>query len=302
MSTAEQKLQLTWEEAVAWYRRQPDNDAAIEANYFDTDVMAAANRFAASEEFAATFELVPKAAKTVLDLGAGRGIASFAFASNHFNVTALEPDGSDDIGAGAIRKLAREGGLDITVVEEFGEQLPFESESFDVVYARQVLHHARDLRKLCGEVARVLKPNGIFIAIREHVLKSQNDLAAFLTSHPLHHLYGGEYAYTLEEYLSAMEAGGIEIKKIIKPFDSVINFFPQSESEMLEKAFRAKMQSLGLTRGAGVLWKVAKLFVENSRALRASCVETLNETGYHAGITYSFVGTKSVRADAQKRQ
>ena len=38
-----------WEEAVRWYRAQPGNETDIRANYFDADVMTAAQRFAVSE-------------------------------------------------------------------------------------------------------------------------------------------------------------------------------------------------------------------------------------------------------------
>lgn len=59
------------------------------------------------------------------------------------------------------------------------------------VFARQVLHHARNLEMLCREVSRVLKPHGIFIATREHVISKPEDLARFLKKHPLHQFYGG---------------------------------------------------------------------------------------------------------------
>ena len=43
-----------------------------------------------------------------LDVGAGRGIASYALAREGFTVTVLEPDDSHLVGAGAIRSLAEE--------------------------------------------------------------------------------------------------------------------------------------------------------------------------------------------------
>jgi SAM-dependent methyltransferase len=101
-----------------------------------------------------------------------------------------------------------------------------------VVYVRQVLHHANDLEKFCKEVNRVLKPNGTFIATREHVLSKESDLQIFLDNHPLHHLYGGEHAFTLDFYLKCINNSGMKVSKIIHPYASVINFAPLSKEQM----------------------------------------------------------------------
>jgi 2-polyprenyl-6-hydroxyphenyl methylase / 3-demethylubiquinone-9 3-methyltransferase len=43
-----------------------------------------------------------------------------------------------------------------------GEDMPFEENSFDVVVCCDVLEHVNDLEKTLREVARVLKPSGMF--------------------------------------------------------------------------------------------------------------------------------------------
>ena len=154
-----------------------------------------------------------------------------ALAADGWRVVALEPDPSDLVGAGAIRMLAGETGADIEVVEEWGERLPFADRTFDCVHARQVLHHARDLGMLCREMARVLKPGGMFIATREHVIDLPEDLPEFLAMHPLHMLYGGENAFGLEQYLDAIVVAGLRLTKILSPLESPINYFPASVGE-----------------------------------------------------------------------
>jgi SAM-dependent methyltransferase len=146
-------------------------------------------------------------------------------------VTALEPDPSALVGAGAIRQLAEQCALPITVVSEFSEKLPFANGSFDLVNCRQVLHHARDLQQTCREIFRVLKPGGRMIATREHVISKPEDLQAFLDSHPLHHLYGGENAFLLSQYKGAITGAGLRLKKVLAPFDSPINYFPMTEAQ-----------------------------------------------------------------------
>jgi SAM-dependent methyltransferase len=163
-----------------------------------------------------------------LDIGAGRGISSYALAKDGWQVTALEPDPSQLVGAGAIQTLADEEELYISIVQEFGENLPFEDASFDFVFARQVLHHAQDLSQLCREIYRVLRPGGIFIAVRDHVIATKADLPKFLDSHPLHYLYGGENAYLRSEYVNAITSADFKIKQILDAFDSPINYYPHT--------------------------------------------------------------------------
>ena len=217
---------MTWEEAVIWLRSQPDQAQLVKDCFYDDPLTAAAERYFKSTEWQAVRKLLPRPPGRALDLGAGRGISSYALAREGWNVVALEPDPSGIVGTAAIRRLASESGLSIRVVEAWGERLPFPDQAFDVVYCRQVLHHASDLNQLCREISRILKKDGIFIATREHVISKRKDLSIFLANHPLHHLCGGEHAYTLKEYRSAIEGGGLTIRKMLAPRDSDINLFP----------------------------------------------------------------------------
>jgi SAM-dependent methyltransferase len=222
---------LSWEDAVRWYRSQPGNEIEIRNNYFDLPVRRAAERFAASEEFAEVLRLLGKGqGRQMLDLGAGNGIASYALARNGWAVTALEPDESQEVGAGAIRLLAEETGLPIKVEQVFAESLPFAADSFDAIHARQVLHHAADLESMVSELSRVLRSGGRLLSTREHVADNEKQLEAFRKEHPLHHLYGGENAYPLARYLAAFVAAGFELVETWGPLESILNFYPGSEA------------------------------------------------------------------------
>src|SRR5690348_4626147 len=92
----------SWEEAVEWVRRQPQHAELVRQCYFDDPLLEAARRFHRSGEWLATRQFIPRSPGKAVDLGAGRGIASYALASDGWRVTAIEPDASAVVGAGAI--------------------------------------------------------------------------------------------------------------------------------------------------------------------------------------------------------
>ncbi len=212
--------------------------------YYDDPLIKAAERYWKSEEWAAIQERVTDRSGKALDVGAGRGIASYALARDGFAVTALEPDSSYLVGAGAIRTLADETDMPIHVVEEFSERLPFADGEFDLIFARAVLHHTRDLEKVCQEFFRVLKPGGLLVVVREHVISREEDLSRFLDIHPLHKLYGGEHAYRLVQYLAAFEKSGFLSLEVLSPWHSPVNFAPHTLKSL--KAELAVRMSFGL--------------------------------------------------------
>ncbi len=222
--------QMSWEEAVRWLLDHPEQSKRdlARACYFDNTALDAGERFLKSHEWAVTRPLLPRKPGRALDMGAGRGISSYALARDGWIVDAAEPGESALVGRGAIAEISRKSGLPITIHNCFAEELPFDSGSFDLVYMRQALHHTMDLERACAECLRVLKPGGMFLATREHVLTRESDLPYFLARHPLHHLYGGENAYTLSRYLDALRAAAPSTLEALSPYASPINAFPSS--------------------------------------------------------------------------
>lgn len=282
-------MNMTWEESVQWLRNQPDQQALVRACYFDDPLPDAAERFWESGEWKAISSLLPKTGGRALDLGAGRGISSYALARDGWAVTALEPDPSDLVGAGAIHGLARASGLTLDVVSEFSEKLPFADNSFDVINCRQVLHHARDLPQTCREIYRVLKPGGIMVATREHVLSRKEDLQAFLNAHSLHKFYGGENAFLLEEYVSAMRDAGLRITKMLAPLDSPINYFPMTEEQRFNYCTGPAARIIGRPF-TNMLFNQGHYL---GRALMKMLVSAINKRDQTPGRLYSFVATKN---------
>src|SRR6266849_8037514 len=101
----------TWEAAVTWLRDQPERRQLVLDAFYDDPLTAAAERYHASGEWQAVSRLLLGRTGQALDVGAGRGIASYALAREGFEVTSLEPDPSAIVGAAAIRALAAEAAL-----------------------------------------------------------------------------------------------------------------------------------------------------------------------------------------------
>ena len=98
--------------------------------------------------------------KDVLDLGCAGGFMAEALASKRARVTGIDP-ASDAIAAAKIR--ATLVGQTIQYDIGFGEALPYEDGSFDAVVCVDVLEHVSNLKMVTAEIARVLRPGGMFL-------------------------------------------------------------------------------------------------------------------------------------------
>ena len=99
--------------------------------------------------------------KRLLDVGAGLGESSVYFALKGAEVTSL------DLSPRMVeltRRLAEAHGARLEALVSPGEQLPVPSESYDIVYLANVVHHVEDRESLWREVYRVLKPGGRFFS------------------------------------------------------------------------------------------------------------------------------------------
>jgi len=251
---------MNWEETIVHLRSLADYQDILRDSYLEEDLFENANRFELSGEFKETLLTLKKylpLGRKLLDVGAGNGIATVAFARNGYIVAALEPDPSETVGAGAIRKLVDGLSLkEVAVVGATAEQMPFPDHSFDIVYVRQAMHHASHLKNFIKECARVLKPGGVLFTIRDHVVFDQNDKQRCLQEHPLHKYYGGENAFSDPEYRSAMKDAGLDILLNLGHFESIINYFPQSPQDIanLPSIFKEQLNSRA-ARKYGIIGK-----------------------------------------------
>ena len=151
------------------------------------------------------------------------------------------------------------------------------------------MHHANKLQDFVGECVRVLKPNGLLLTVRDHVVFDEKDKAWFLEAHPLHHFYGGENAYSAEAYRQSIKRAGATVVKELKHYDSVINYFPSTPEDIerkrkeKESKHRKKLKrKIGVLVNIPLVWQLYK-YLRGYSALNESQI---------AGRMYSYIALK----------
>ncbi|MEA2253038.1 MAG: hypothetical protein QOG70_3280 [Solirubrobacteraceae bacterium] len=94
-----------------------------------------------------------------LEVGAGTGYFSLNLLRGGVVADAVCTDISPGM-LDALEGNAARLGVDVTTAACDAEDLPFEDESFDLVFGHAVLHHLPDLDRAFAEFRRVLKPGG----------------------------------------------------------------------------------------------------------------------------------------------
>ena len=97
--------------------------------------------------------------RDVLDLGCAGGFMAEALAERGARVTGIDP-AADAIAAARDHAAGRH---DIRYDVGVGEALPYVDGSYDAVVCVDVLEHVESLPKVLSEVARVLRPGGMFL-------------------------------------------------------------------------------------------------------------------------------------------
>jgi ubiquinone/menaquinone biosynthesis C-methylase UbiE len=102
----------------------------------------------------------PARYERALEIGAGTGY----FTLNLLRAGVVGEAVATDISPGMLDRLARsaeELGLAVETVACEASQLPFEDDSFDLVFGHAVLHHLPNLGAAFEEFGRVLRPGGV---------------------------------------------------------------------------------------------------------------------------------------------
>ncbi len=169
-----------------------------------------------ARQFDIALELTaPHQGKWVLDVGAGRSWAAKHFALRGASAVAVEINDDDQIGLGRSNALMEQAGVRYSAAIADSENLPFADRSFDIVFSSAALHHTSHLDLLLQNIARVLRPGGLMVAIHEPCVADSD------TAEDIARVVAEERAYGINEnhpylgdYRRAMRGAGLKERAV----------------------------------------------------------------------------------------
>lgn len=158
---AETDIHRPWDELAAIFRPliEPIIDVMIPrgAPHYDSMLAFSLGRLDEGRQVGAFFLRRFDEPFRVLDVGSGNGGVSLGLA----NFRRARVEALDIVINPALRQLRSETGIPFSQVVGSGHDIPYASETFDVVLCLETLEHIADPRSLGREIMRVLKPKGL---------------------------------------------------------------------------------------------------------------------------------------------
>ena len=142
------------------------------------------------------------------DIATGAGFAAFISAQHTDTMLATDPTRPM---LDQVRRLREERGLDnVAMVMVIAEDLPFADESLDLLTCRTAPHHFLDVTRWLGEVARVLKPGGVFV-LADTTAPEDPDIAAWMNDLEVRRDPSHVRNWTPREWETGIEGAGLTV-------------------------------------------------------------------------------------------
>jgi ubiquinone/menaquinone biosynthesis C-methylase UbiE len=157
--------------------------------------------------------LDPRKSDAMLELGCGTGRLTIQISPKCKKIIGI--DNSEEMLAIAKQKTQDFTNVNYLKLNVQKRKLPFQNNFFDKAVAPLLTNHIQNIQRLFGEVARVLKPGGIFVFDNP-----MPDSKPFKMAHPneLDKLFEkGKTVYvnhSLDEYVNSLHRSGFEIERV----------------------------------------------------------------------------------------
>lgn len=117
-----------------------------------------------------------------LDIGCGVGAAAVPATQAGVTVYAMDPSRVMRTGM-ALRRTWQPLRANLRVIEGTAEEIPLASDSVDVVWSVNAMHHWDDMAQALGEIRRVLRPQGRLVLVDEDFDDPDHILSGGFGSH-----------------------------------------------------------------------------------------------------------------------
>ncbi len=155
-------------------------------------------------------ELVaPEPTWHALDIATAAGHTAFAFAPHVATVVAT--DLTPEMVALATERAAELGHDNVTTEVADAEHLPFDDHTFDVVSCRIAPHHFPNPGEFVAEVARVLKPGGVFVMV-DNIVPDDERVAEIYNDWEKRRDPSHSRALSLEEWVEHCGAAALDVR------------------------------------------------------------------------------------------
>ena len=193
--------------AEGWYTEDDSTDLLLPAVPWD-DATWSANE----HSFELLLRKYVKPGMRVLEVGAARCWGALHLVPRGVEYVATDILADPVIGLGRGEFYERHVGP-FARVQADGENLPFASASFDLVYCVASLHHALDARRMVKEMARVTRRRGTVAALNEGTRAP--GASADNPQQESEKSYGiNEHVHTMWAYVGAFLAAGVAITRL----------------------------------------------------------------------------------------